>query len=384
MARHAEIVGGGIGGLGIGMMLARYGWSVRIHERATAIREIGAGISLRNNCLEVLERFGVFPRLEPHGTKIVIEHHFNRAGQFTQSRDLSGHHRTHVFPRQALVDALATSARQAGAEIVTGSAIVSADPAGAIVDETGRRYEGDLIIAADGVHSKIREGLDFGATRRVLDTFINRYLLDSQVFTVANTMHEHWSADRRVGIMPSGNGKSFVYTVMSAKDQFACEIPLNIENWHATFPTLRDVFEVLGNTETTQYAYPLVFSNRWSLGKIALIGDAAHAMPPSLGQGAGLTLMNSHALAEVVSAGSDVEESLKRWEQHVRFLSDITQRWGMRYDKFTRLWPGTLRMLRPFVIRVIGKVGFLNERMRIADRGLSATGLKFRRDLMRD
>ena len=379
MVRHAEIAGGGIGGLGIGMMLARYGWSVRIHERAPTIREIGAGISLRNNCIEVLEHFGVFPQLEPFGSKIVIEHHFNRAGRFTQSRDLSGHHRTHVFPRQALVDALASSAREAGAEIVTGSVIVSADPAGAIVDETGKRYEADLIIAADGVNSKIRQGLEFGATRRVLDTFVNRYLLDTQAFTVPNTMHEHWSADRRVGIMPAGTGKSFVYAVMSAQDRFASAVPLDTDDWHASFPTLRDVFEVLSNAETTQHPYPLVISERWSVGKVALVGDAAHAMPPSLGQGAGLTLMNSHALAEVVSEADNVEESLKRWEQHVRFLSDITQRWGMRYDKFTRLWPETLRMLRPFVIRVVGKVGFLNERMRIADRGLSATKLQLRR-----
>ena len=93
MARHAEIAGGGIGGLGIGIMLARNGWSLRIHERSQQIQEIGAGISLRNNCPPVLVPFGVFPHLEPHGSKIVIEHHFDRKGRFTQSRDLAGHHR---------------------------------------------------------------------------------------------------------------------------------------------------------------------------------------------------------------------------------------------------------------------------------------------------
>src|SRR5262245_64107125 len=98
MKRHAEIAGGGIGGLGLGMMLARNGWSVRIHERSPVIREIGAGISLRNNCITVLERYDVFSRFEPHGTLIKQEQHYDGQGRLLQKRDLTGQ-RTLVLPR---------------------------------------------------------------------------------------------------------------------------------------------------------------------------------------------------------------------------------------------------------------------------------------------
>ena len=375
MARHAEVAGGGIGGLGIGMMLARQGWSVRVHERSSQIREIGAGISLRNNCIQVLEHYGVFPHLEPYGSKIEDEHHFDRNKRFTQSRDLTGHHRTHVFPRQALVDALAHSARDAGAEIVTSSTIVGADSNGALIDQTGARFPGDLIVAADGLHSAVRTCLDFGATRRKLGTVVNRYLLNTRAFTQRGTMHEHWSGDRRVGIMPSGVGKSFVYAVMPAKNHKACEMPINVDDWEAAFPHLRQVFEVLRDAEATQFSYPLVTTKRWSVGKVALIGDAAHAMPPSLAQGASLTLMNSHALSSTVCSTDSIEVALQRWERKVRFLTDITQRWGVRYDRFTKHWPS---QVRPFVIQMMGRIRFLNERMRIADRGLSITGIPIR------
>ena len=100
VARHAEIAGAGIGGLGLGIMLARHGWSVRVHERSPAIREIGSGISLRNNCIEVLEHYGIFPRLEPHGTMLRLERHFDWRGRFVQQRSFTGHHRTLVLPRQ--------------------------------------------------------------------------------------------------------------------------------------------------------------------------------------------------------------------------------------------------------------------------------------------
>ena len=67
-----------------------------------------------------------------------------------------------------------------------------------------------------------------------------------------------------------------------------------------------------------------------------------------------------------------VESALRHWEHKVRYLTDITQLWGIRYDKFTKNWPSALR---PFIIQLMGRVKFLNERMRIADRGLAVTGL---------
>ncbi len=69
MTRTAEIAGGGIGGLAAGALLARQGWRVRVHEQGDDIREIGAGIYIKNNSLEVLEHLGVMRRIEARGTR---------------------------------------------------------------------------------------------------------------------------------------------------------------------------------------------------------------------------------------------------------------------------------------------------------------------------
>ena len=370
--RHAEIAGGGIGGLALGMMLGRHGWSVRIHERSPAIREIGAGISLRNNCITVLEQYGVFARLEPLGSRLQVEYSMDGTGRVMQQRAIAGHHRTHVFPRQCVVDALAQAAREEGAEIVGDSHIVGADPAGALIAADGRRFPGDLVVGADGVRAKVRQSLNLDARMWERGTRVNRYLLPTQRFTGDHTMYEHWSRGRRVGIMPSGPGQTFVYMVMPLRDTRACALPLDVESWSDSHPILRDAIGMIAAAEGTQYPYQLVDTPAWSAGRVALLGDAAHGMPPTLGQGAGLTMMNGHALAEMVSISRPVEESLKEWERTVRFITDQTRRWAVRYDQFTRFWP---LALRPAVMWAFDRFPALNERMRIADKGLALTSI---------
>jgi 2-polyprenyl-6-methoxyphenol hydroxylase-like FAD-dependent oxidoreductase len=86
MVRHAEIAGGGIGGLTIGMMLARTGWTVRIHEQAPEIREIGSGVFLRNNSLEVLDEYGLFQGLRAVGSELTRQLAINRHGKIMEER----------------------------------------------------------------------------------------------------------------------------------------------------------------------------------------------------------------------------------------------------------------------------------------------------------
>lgn len=376
MQRHAEIAGGGIGGLGLGLMLARHGWTVRVHERSSEIREVGAGIYIKNNSIRVFEHYGIYPQLEPLGTQLQYARIRDAEGRVMQQRPLVGHHRVLVLPRQSLVDVLAASAQEAGVEIVTGSQIVGAETDGALIDARGRRFAADLVVAADGFRSKVRDSLNIGARSRELGTLINRYLVATRSFTEEAVTTEHWSGPRRIGITPSGAGHSYAYVVMPRGDAGGSRLPLDVADWSRSHPALKTELAIFAESEVTQYPYVLVHCPRWSVGRVAIIGDAAHGLPPTLGQGAGLTLMNSHALAQIVSEASDVEQGLAEWERTVRFISDATQRWAVRYDRFTRQWPQSLRMLRPAIVWAFGNLRFLNDRMRIADRGLAATPVR--------
>jgi 2-polyprenyl-6-methoxyphenol hydroxylase-like FAD-dependent oxidoreductase len=129
-------------------------------------------------------------------------------------------------------------------------------------------------------------------------------------------------------------------------------------------PVLEKLREATG---ATRYPYTYVRCSRWSKGRAALVGDAAHSMPPTLGQGAGCTLMNAYVLNEELSRANDVPSALSAWERRIRHVIDETQKWGLRYDALTSNWPLWLSGVRHAVIWSFGRFRPLNVRMRIAD-----------------
>jgi 2-polyprenyl-6-methoxyphenol hydroxylase-like FAD-dependent oxidoreductase len=378
MKRHAEIAGGGIGGLGSAVMLARQGWTVRVHERSPEIREIGTGIYIKNNAIEVLEEIGIFDHLVPNGVKLERSQVVDRAGHIVQDRALTGKTRVHAFLRQTLIEALRDAAEQAGVEIVTGSTAVAADSRGELLLGDGRRFRADLVIAADGVRSKLRDSLGVGGSYRWLPTIVNRYLIPSREITPDRVTREHWSDRCRIGITPCGDDLTYVYQVCPEWGEAAAALPNDVAFWSSAFPRLRRVFEILSQTEASRHKFSMVRCPRWQKGRVAVIGDAAHGLPPTLGQGVGLTLMNARALVVALGRNRAVEEALPAWEAAIRGISDKTQRWAMRYDFFTRQWPTPLWFMRPAIIWAFRAVPALNRRMRVADQGLSLTALEAR------
>ena len=376
MKGHAEIAGGGIGGLSSATMLAQQGWTVRVHERSPEIREVGTGIYIKNNAIEVLEEFGIFDRLASQGLKLERSQVLDRDGRIMQDRALVGRSRVHVFLRQTLIEVLRDAAERAGVDIVTGSTAIAADPKGELLLEDGRRLRADLVIAADGVRSRVRDSLGIGASNRSLPTSVNRYLIPSREITPEPVTREHWSDRYRIGITPCGNDLTYVYQVCPEWDKAATAMPTNVALWSRAFPRLRREIEFLSQSGASRHNFSIVRCPRWQKGRVAIVGDAAHGLPPTLGQGVGLTLMNACALALVLGRKRTVEEALPTWESTVRFVSDRTQRWAIRYDFFTRQWPTPLWFLRPAIIWAFRSVPALNRRMRIADQGLKLTAME--------
>ncbi len=152
--RHAEVIGAGIVGLGAAGLLAQAGWSVRVHERANEIREVGAAIGIRGGGLAVLRKLGVLDTL---GDKTVVldrEERRDARGGVLVARTRDAATTSHNPFRQELVNALLAAAKAAGAEVVTGSQVDHADPVGCVRTSDGTEYDADLVVAADGFRSR--------------------------------------------------------------------------------------------------------------------------------------------------------------------------------------------------------------------------------------
>lgn len=373
-SRHAEIAGAGFAGLALAAMLAERGWSVRVHERSDALREIGAGIFMHNNGLLVLEGMGLMPVLAKQGTKLEWERMRDSRGRSLQNRRLVRESRVWSFPRQALIDALLAAARRHCVEIVTSSTIVSGSPDGGLYDAAGKRFEGDLVVGADGHRSVIRTTLGLTRVERRLPTASIRFLLGGRELAPEPVTTEHWSGRRRVALAACGPANTYCYMACPETDQSGSAVPIDVDSWTAHFPRLREVFERLHREEPYRSEYSFVRAEPWHSGRAILLGDAAHALAPTLGQGTNLALSNARSLITFLESTGNVLRALPAWERAVRPTADATQVWAGRYDFVTKHWPDMLMPVRAGVIWAFGALPVLNARLRRADHTPPITG----------
>src|SRR3954453_4088637 len=195
MERRAEIVGAGFPGLAAACALARRGWRVRLHERADRLRTAGAGINVYENGLRVLEALGASDETLRGGAR-----HLARETRDQHDRLLSTHPgnvRVYGVLRQRMIDALAAAARRAGAEIITGSEGESATPEGELRPSNREPLRAELIVAADGVNSRLRDALGLVATPRAFPDGCIRILIpkvDAAEASDGRTI-EYWSGN---------------------------------------------------------------------------------------------------------------------------------------------------------------------------------------------
>ena len=330
---RVAIIGAGIGGLTAAAALRRRGVEAEVFEQAPQLGQVGAGVALASNGWSLLERLGLIEGLEAIGSSLGNGYYQLREdGSFIsmlRPPGATGRMRVFGVHRADLIDVLRTAVPESA--IRTGHRLTGLAQDGDGVDltfEHGATYRADAVIGADGIHSVVRSELGFVDAPVPSGTAAYRALVpvDSEDMWEWGTSKlwigpgRHFlvypvRADRLINIV------AVVPALGGERDSWSAPgDPRELANAFAGWdPVIHDLIDRIEHT----FLWGL-FDRAplpgWTEGRVALLGDSAHAMLPHLGQGANQTIEDGFALAAAlegvdsagVGAALQVYEALRR------------------------------------------------------------------------
>ena len=312
MGRRAVIVGAGIGGLTAAVALQRRGWDVTVAERAPALEPVGAGLGLSPNALHALDAIGLgdevrrFSAVQGHGG-------LRRSGGGWLVRTDLGAVATRFGDPQLValradVVGLLAGSLPAGVlrtgVTVTGVDAGDADRRARVATSDGD-LDADLVVAADGIGSRIRAILFPDSPGPRYSGFTTWRFVAPALPEGASRAEpaETWGRGEVFGVLPLASGEVYCYASAPAPpglrhDDEAAELKRRFGRWHDPIPDLIGAIspDRVLHDDVYWIAEPLPALHR---GRVAILGDAAHAMTPHLGQGACQAIEDAVVLASV-------------------------------------------------------------------------------------
>jgi 2-polyprenyl-6-methoxyphenol hydroxylase-like FAD-dependent oxidoreductase len=366
--RKAIVVGGGIGGLAAAIALSGRGWRVQVFERAAEFAEVGAGISLWANALRALDAIadGISERVRALGDEELNGGIRHRTGRWLSRVDAGEVarrngpvimlHRADLL--RALLDRVPPDALRPGVE-VTG---VDLDGGTVTVTHAGGRERADLLVGADGLRSTVRR-LVWPDTRapRYAGYTAWRWVTPPLPGT-ADGGGESWGVGTRFGYAPLPGHRVYCYATDNAAEGATAaggeltEIRARFDDWHEPIPTLVVAAATVEVLRHDLYELPRL--RTFVRGPVALLGDAAHAMTPNLGQGACQALEDAATMGALLDGGAEVDSALARYDRLRRpRTQDIVRRSRQMGAIGQWSWPPAVAVrdrLLPFVPSSVG------------------------------
>ena len=345
------IAGGGIGGLSAAIAMRRVGHEVVVLERAPRLEPVGAGITLFANAMNALARLGVADAISATGASAR-----HSAILTSDGRELT------TLPAELLAGAVAVhradlqaALLEAAGEVRFGVEVKSVDQTadGVVVRAfDGSEERGDLLVGADGLWSLVRGSVatavphygGYTAWRGVSPVAIER-----------GRLTESWGAGERFGLVDIGSRTYWFATANAAEGETddpserKAELMRRFAVWHPPIGAVIDATPdeaILRND--VYFLDPLPC---WSEGRIVLLGDAAHATTPGIGQGAAMAIEDAVVLAGELADSGDPRAQLVRYESIRRPRAALVLKLSRRVDNAAQLTSPLARRLRNVLVR---------------------------------
>jgi 2-polyprenyl-6-methoxyphenol hydroxylase-like FAD-dependent oxidoreductase len=368
---HIAIVGYGTAGQACAALLARDGHACTVFERAPALGPVGAGLLLQPTGLEVLWRLGLFEAAMGHGAVVRRLH-----GQNQHGRAVMDMRYAELDPRlfglgmqRGALFALLRDAWSGAADIRCGRRIVAVETeTGHVSDERGERHGPfDLVVAADGSGSALRHALGPPRLDQPYPWGALWCLCPADDWAPQDELRQRYVAARKmIGLLPVGTRPDDPRPQLS----FFWSLPTDrFEQWQrdgharwsaeveALWPEAAQRLAAAGGAAPLARAtYRDAVLGPWQRHRLVLVGDAAHAMSPQLGQGVNMALMDAWALRESLRAGRSIGDALMRFQRERRAHTSIYQFWSRWLTPVFQSERDTVALLRDLLLQPLGRL----------------------------
>jgi 2-polyprenyl-6-methoxyphenol hydroxylase-like FAD-dependent oxidoreductase len=339
------IIGGGIGGLAAALALRREGFEPAVYERAPELLEVGAAIAVWPNAYRVLERLGLGETLRARAGRIRSVRWLGREGRLYNHFTFPETGAPAVALHRAdLQGALLRSLPKESVRL--GKTFAGFDEQGGEVRalfEGGAEAACDVLVGADGLHSRVRARLlgDGEPVYRGYTVWRGVARLEHAALT-EGAAAEIYGEGRRFGVGPVGLGRTGWWATANeplaaaeSPSEHAPKLLRLFDGWCAP------VRELIGATPSEAIlrnaAYDRPAAARWGAGRVTMLGDAAHPMTPNLGQGGCVAVEDAAVLARCLAGYGDAEQALRVYESRRRARAERVADYSRRYGAFGQL-----------------------------------------------
>lgn len=343
----AVVIGAGMGGLSAGIALRQAGYQVEIFDRVKELRPAGAGISLWSNGVKVLNKLGLGKEIADIGGRMARMQYYSHTGDLltdisllplTQKVGQCPYPVSRTDLQQMLLNQFGAKEVYLNAKLVEVQQ--NAEQVTAVFED-GQRVTADVLIGADGTHSKVREHVLGYAIDRHYVGYVNWNGLVPMSDDLAS--RESWAIyvgeHKRASMMPVGSDRFYFFFdvplpkgTVSQPEHYREELMSFFKGWAAPVQRLIQKLDPLQTNRIEIHDInPL---ERLVRGRVALLGDAAHTTAPDLGQGGCQAIEDSEVIARyLLTTTLSVEDALMRYEaERKERTSDIVLKARKRSD----------------------------------------------------
>jgi 2-polyprenyl-6-methoxyphenol hydroxylase-like FAD-dependent oxidoreductase len=361
MNETVDIIGAGIGGLTTALTLKKRGLNVNIFEGSAEIKPVGAGIILAINAMQVFQKLGLQDKIEKAGNTIsylnITDNQLNRLSvvDLTEYEKKHGVHNVAIH-RGELQKILANEIGYDTIHLSKRLTKIEKDELYKLTFEDNSTIKSNIIIGADGMKSVVRNQLfEDGILRNAKQKCWRGISEIDLPQKYHNELNEAWGKGKRFGFVKISETKVYWYALTNSKTIQSTEV--NLLELFNDFHT--DILKIISATVKEKIIVSDIIDlkpiDKWQNENVCLIGDAAHATTPNLGQGACQAIEDAYLLGQLLDKGISIENTFKEYENLRRKKAHMIVNTSWFLGKLAHIENGFGIWFRNFVMKNIPK-----------------------------